>query len=378
MPEFNVDAKVGTKYHMPWLKNISVKLSLLICLGLLAIRAHAAIISDLYDAKVPVENQSSSNQSKAIKQALKQVFVKVNGSPQILSHSQIVKQLAKASSLVRSYTYEKLDNQLYLIVNFDQDKIESAIRNAGFAVWDKRRPDTIVWLAIEDNQQQKVLISQENTPEYLQQIKQQTLARGIEVLLPLWDLTDLQKVDVYDIWGGFFQPIVEASERYDVTTTLSARIFLQDTSDLQSENKAPMWQIDWTLVDNSKVNAGQVLVTDPLLAMDAIVDVIATQLSEKYAISQLNRQLNPAKQQIVITNLDSISRYAMILKFLNSLSVVSNATLVSQQGTKATFELDLLGNEEDLLNTFSLDNKIKPVVDEMGRAVGNMEFVWVN
>lgn len=355
--------------------------SLKVCCGLLFVSiqmsAEAAIINDLYDAKVAVEDQSDSSQSKAIKQAFKQVLVKVNGSKSILTHGQIIKQIPKASTLIRSYTYEKVQNQLYLVVNFDQDKIENAIRSAGFAVWDKRRPDTILWLAIETPNKDKQLVNQETSPQLIERLQQQSKTRGIEVLVPLWDLSDIQMVNVYDIWGGFFQRIASASERYEVNTSLSARIYLQSNND-DADNRSPLWQVDWTFNDNGTVKTGQLNVVETGLAMDAIVDVVANQLSEKYAINQLSRQLNPTKQQIVITNLDSISHYAAILKFLNGLSVVAEAKLIIQEGTKATFELELLGNEEDLLNTFNLDNRIKPVLDEMGKSKGTMEFVWTN
>ena len=59
------------------------------------------------------------------------------------------------------------------------------------------------------------------------------------------------------------------------------------------------------------------------------------------------------------------------------MSVVNGATLIKQQGLRATFELDLLGDVEDLSNALSLDSKIRPVVDDFGQPIPGLEFFWV-
>ena len=357
-------------FKYSWLRAISILL-----LGLAHSAAHAAIIEDLYDAKVAVADQSEASQNAAIKQALKQVFIKVSGSEELLKQAQIVKNLAKASTLIRLYTYEKVQNQLYLVVNFDSEKVQNAIRTAGFPVWDKRRPDTILWLAIEPTRQDKQLLNNETQPDLVKRLKEQAQKRGIKVVLPVWDLNDMQMVGVYDIWGGFIQKISVASERYDFNSMLSARIYQASTDDV---NAAQQWLSDWTLMDNGQVNSGQIQMSESEQIIDGLIDALASQLAQKYAINQQNRPQNALKTQITITNINSISRYAEVLKFLNGLSVVSNAILLEQQGSRATFELDLLGNNEDLLNTFRLDNKIQTVINNKDQVANEMEFLWTN
>jgi hypothetical protein len=361
-----------SSFKYSWLTIISVCV-----INLVNYKVSAAIIDDLYDAKVAVVDQSEASQNAAIKQALKQVFIKVSGSQELLKHSHISKNLAKASTLIRLYTYEKNQNQLYLVVNFDQEKVQNAIRTAGFPVWDKRRPDTILWLAIEPAGQDKQLLNQELQPDLVKRLREQAQKRGIKIVLPVWDLNDIQMVDVYDIWGGFMQQISLTSERYDVDSILSARVYRKPVDDTQTSS-GPMWLGDWTLMDNGQLNSGQIQMSEPEQVVESIVDVLATQLAEKYAISQQNRPLNAVKTYVFINNIDSIARYAAVLKFLNGLSVVSNAFLLEQQGTRATFELDLLGNNEDLLNSFRLDNRIQTAISDSGQISSEMEFLWAN
>lgn len=336
----------------------------------------AAIIEDLYDAKVAVSDQAEATQNKAIKQALKQVFVKVSGSEGLLSDANIVKQINKASTLMRSYTYERDKNQLYLVVNFDQQKIQDSLRSAGFAVWDKRRPDTLLWLAIENKQLNKQIVSLETQADFVKRLVDQAQVRGIKVVLPLWDLNDLEKVTVYDIWGGFSQQMLLASERYDLTTFLSARIYLEPEP--LPENSDKPWLADWLMADNGQLTSGQLRAKTSDVVADGIVDAVAKVLSEKYAITQQDRLLNTVKTQISVSNINSIARYAAVLKLINGLSVVAKATLLMQQGEKATFELELLGSVEDLLNTLSLDNKITPIISSPRQEPFNLEFMWNN
>lgn len=358
-----------SSFKTPWLVVVSVLL-----IGLMHNMVSAAIIDDLYDAKVAVVDQSEASQNAAIKQALKQVFIKVSGSQELLKQAHISKSLAKASTLIRLYTYERIQNQLYLVVNFDEDKVQTAIRTAGFPVWDKRRPDTILWLAIEPARQDKQLLNNETQADLVKRLKEQAQKRGIKIVLPVWDLNDIQMVDVYDIWGGFIQKISIASERYDSNSMLSARIYMAAKKD---GSAGQQWQSDWTLKDNGQVSSGQLQTSESEQLVDGLIDMLASQLAEKYAISQQNRPLNAVKTQIVITNINSIARYAEVLKFLNGLSVVSNAILLEQQGSRATFELDLLGNNEDLLNTFRLDNRIIAVIDNT-QITNELEFLWAN
>ena len=318
--------------------------------------ATAAVIEDLFDAKIAVADQSDKAQNAAIKQALRQVFVKVSGNDNLLKDEKISKYVAKANTLVRAYSYEKELNQWYLVVNFDGDKVQQALRSADFAIWDRRRPDTIVWLAVETTGQDKQIITSEQHPQLLQRLKEQAKIRGLKIVLPLWDLNDVQAIGVYDIWGGFIQRIQDASSRYEMNSALSARIYklpLDSNSDQQQR-----WQIDWTLLDNGQFYTGQTSAADSATAMDKIIASLAEQLAAKYAVNQQNGQFAVQQTHIVLTNVDSILTYSEILRFLNGLSVVSKATLVSQQGQRSTFALDLLGSAEDLLNILSLDSKI--------------------
>ncbi|MFT6988947.1 MAG: hypothetical protein ACJASL_000913 [Paraglaciecola sp.] len=347
---------------------------------------NAAVIDDLYDAKISVDDQSDRTQNSAFSLALKQVLIKVRGNNDLLTNPKIKSAMTNATRFVRSYSYDKQESQLYLVISFDPQRVENVIRSAGFPVWDKRRPDTLIWLAIEssDGSARQIARPIEYTGIY-QKLSLRAAQRGITLVFPLWDLDDIQSLGVYDIWGGFSTQISQASERYTVPSVLSARIFISDNqlSDVaqnttRTNSKAsPLWSADWTAIEGGALLAGQVQGDTPLMIAERLIDALADQLSLKYAIDMAKIDRADTKVQIVVNNIDSLVYYSQALRFLENMSVVNGATLIKQQGPRATFELELLGDVDDLSNALSLDSNIRPVVDDFGQPISGLEFFWV-
>jgi len=339
---------------------------------------NAAVIEDLYDAKIAVNDQSQRSQNTAFSLALKQVLIKVRGNKDLLANQKIKSALTKATRFVRSYSYEKIESQLYLVISFDPQRVENIIRNSGFPVWDKRRPDSLIWLAIkssEDSARQIATLSEFS--DIYQQMSVRAAQRGITLMFPLWDLDDVQTLGVYDIWGGFISQISMASERYAVPSILSARLYPTDDLTQSSGLVAPLWSADWTMIERGGLLAGQVQGETPMAIAEALIDSLADQLSLKYAIDLAQVDRADSRVQIIINNIDSLNYYSLALSSLENMSVVDDVTLIKQQGSRATFELDLLGDVEDLTNALNLDNKIRPVVDDFGQPILGLEFFWV-
>ncbi|MFT6778484.1 MAG: hypothetical protein ACJAV1_002424 [Paraglaciecola sp.] len=366
---------------------INFMLSVLLLVWLVSLQGvKADVVHDLYDANIAMDDQSQRNQNKAFSLALEQVLIKIRGNHDLLTHPKIKLAITKATRFVRSYSYDIQGSQLYLVISFDPQRVEDVIRSAGFPVWDKRRPDSLIWLAIEsrDDSARKIATPTEYSDIY-QQLSDRAAKRGITLSFPLWDLGDVQSLGVYDIWGGFSTQISQASERYAVPSILSARIYFIDNelydvgqSDVMTNAKpAGQWSADWTMIEGGGLLAGQVQGDNPLIVAEGLIDALADQLSMKYAIDLSQIDQADTKAQIVVNNINSLIYYSQALTFLENMSVVNSATLIKLQGPRATFELDLLGDVGDLTNAFGLDNKISPVVDDFGQPVMGLEFFWV-
>lgn len=364
---------------MPTMVNRTLLMPVLVVLlsmFLLSVKGvNAAIIDDLYDAKIAVADQSQVSQKSAFSLALKQVLIKVRGNQDILGSQQITKSVNQATRFVRSYSYDIEQQQLYLKINFDSEKIEDLIRNAGFPVWDKRRPETIVWLAIQPSyQSDKKIMTQTEFASIYQSLQQRALERGIRLVFPIWDLGDIQNLSVYDIWGAFSHRLSNASERYAVRSIISARIYQSEPTDTKALST---WLADWTMIDSGQVLSNQVQGLDVIQTAQALIDGLADNLAQKYAIDLGDKGRLEVTSEIVVNDIDSLESYTQALALLSNLSVVNRVTLIKQQGPKATFELSLLGGIDDLRNALNLDSRINPVVDDFGQPLGNLEFFWV-
>ncbi|MEP0357138.1 MAG: DUF2066 domain-containing protein [Paraglaciecola sp.] len=336
----------------------------------------AAVIEDLFDARIAVSDQSNRAQSAAFAVAFKQVLLKVRGNRDILANGQVKQAISKPTRFIRSYSYENQESQLYIVVNFEPQRIETLVRNAGFPIWDKRRPDTLVWLVIESINGDKEIVNSEKFPESFEWLHQQGQLRGVRLIEPLWDLDDRQALNIYDIWGGFTLNLNRASERYGVNSVLSARIYQQKDPDnnIQASNT---WIADWTMLGGGKLLSGQVSGADENVIVRKLVDDLADNLALKYAVDLTSINPNENKIELTFKNLKSMTDYAHVLEFLESLSVVSHGSLVRQVGEQATFELALLGTEDDLKAVLRLDKHVQAVLDEFGQPIGELEFFWV-
>jgi hypothetical protein len=359
--------------------------ALLVCQSSLGFYAQSAVINDLYEAKIAVEDQSLSKQKIAIRQALREVLVKVRGNKDILDSPQIIKNISQASSYLRSYRYDEIERNLYIQLSFDAQSVEKMIRLAGFPVWDKRRPDTIVWLAVEDSVGfERRIVTADTDSALLEILSEGAKKRGIELIQPLWDLDDRQTLDLYDIWGGFTQQVIEASRRYGADAVLSARIYrgILDSVEehvpntMTDEDSVVLWLADWQLSNDEQLFSGQLSAEQQPRLVAKIVDLLADQLSAKYAIDLSTRDPNSSNVELRIINLNSLETYVRVSKFLNSLSVVERASLMVQQGEEATFQLKLLGDKNDLINALALDSKVQPVLDEFAQPGEELEYVW--
>ncbi len=371
----------------------------------ISVSAHAAVVEGLYSARIAVDSQSQKNQNQGFREGLGQVLVKVRGNTDVLKARPIRQAMNRATQFVKSFSYDLVNAELYLSIDYDQSKIVDLLRDADFPVWGQRRPETLVWLAIEPEPLQKRrIMSQDSESKIHQSMTHTADQRGIDLVYPIWDLTDLQSLSVYDVWGAFGQTLSDASYRYGVTSILSARIYqyqavpkvpqLQErpTSGTQEpielNNQQPVqvdasfregqWVVDWLSIENGDFTSGQFGVEQFSDIGPELINVLADLLANKYAIDTKGTEQALQSVDVTITNLSSLEKYVAVSNFLSSLSVVNTASLVKQQGSAGTFSLTLFGDPQDLFNALSLDKKIQRTVDEFGQAIGDSEFIWLN
>ncbi len=322
----------------------------------LAQNAHAIQVSGLYQATVAVADESAAKRNPAIKQALIQVLVKLTGDRNIRSSSDIAPLLDRPERFVQQYRYRQVDDQeeqdvqsTELLVQFDEKALNEGLRSYGLTVWGKERPSVLVWLAQEQNETRR-LVSFENSPEYLNMLDEGAAARGLSLLFPLLDLEDSSQISISDVWGGFKEPILDASSRYQADVILTAKII---------KVLPNLWESKWTAYINNQTVSWTSQGELAEIVLKEGVDELADRIASQYANtgSSVSEVI-----EFLVTDVDNLDKYARVLAYLESVQSISSVqvrrvsrnnvmfTLINRGGLAAIEQSIALGKTLELVS----------------------------
>ncbi|ALS98435.1 DUF2066 domain-containing protein [Lacimicrobium alkaliphilum] len=345
-------------------------------LWLLSQSAGAALVQGLYEARVPIAQQSVKVQKQAAREAMAQVLVKIKGNKDVLDSQVIQSKLGQAEDYIRQYRFDNEKGQGYFIASFDGDKIDDLVRAAGFAVWGNRRPSTLVWLAIENpDTRERTLISELRRTEETLGMLDAARNRGIILNFPLLDIEDLNRVGVFDVWGRFTGQLLAASERYEVEVMLSARMYQVEIADSEAQPAETQWQLDWNYVMPGLQQEGTLTAKTKEDILRELVNHHADILAMSF-VGEGNEQ-GASLVELQFNNVSDLDTYVRITRILQSLSVVSHASLEQLSGSVGIFKVRLSGSEQGLINAIGLEDRIQRQRDQFGQPMEALQFNWV-
>ncbi|WP_416308682.1 DUF2066 domain-containing protein [Neptunicella sp. SCSIO 80796] len=339
--------------------------------------AMAGDVTALYDAKVEMGN--TTDQDDAAKQGLQQVLIKVSGNRDVLSQPLIRQNLANATDFLLSYQFNIEQQKRIYNASYDQQKVDKLLRNANLPIWGKTRPATLLWLVEQPDETSfnRALISEQSQSHIKDKVLQVAAERGLDMSFPLLDLDDLMNVSVYDVWGRFAAPVIQASQRYNTDSLIIGRIYQykQQAEGLDDSLAQIKWRLDWRFILGDSQFQGNVEDIEQDAVIQQVIDTVADQLASRYAI---DAQSSAVSQWIELTvnNISGLEVYENVRRFLNQLTAVADVTLSHINGRKGTYKLRMIGTEQDLINTLKLDSRMQRVVDQFGQPVAELEFVW--
>ncbi len=331
-------------------------LSLLLCLPMTVM---AAQVADLYRGEVPVASRSNADQRAAIQDALAQVLVRVTGDATVASRPEAQSLLRQANNVLLSYGYQS-GPPLRLEVSFDAQRINQQLQATGLPLWGAQRPQTLIWLALDDPEEGRVLLS--DTASQTDALEQDAALRGLPVLMPLLDLEDTMAVSINDVWGNFVGPIAEASARYSPDFFLSGRIARQGEQwayhmSLYAPKKASEYGLHRALVRREGQAGSQ------QEALSAMMADLAAYYASRYAAVAGE---STGETQLVFEISGDIEQLVALERYLRSLAPVQDLTIHSVMGRTVTFDLEMIGGMNELDQLLSLESRVTLVSDEDG------------
>ncbi len=339
-------------------------LLLLALTGLCIPAAQAVRVQGLYEAEVRVTERSPEAQPAAFRQALLQVLVKLSGDQNIAADSAASGLLDKAGRYIQQFGYRQDeaavavdDTQgkgLRLWARFDQQALSRDMRAAGLPVWGSERPAVLVWLAVDDAAGKR-LISADDT-DWVAPLQQAAARRGIPLVFPLLDLQDTAQVSYADVHQGFREVLLRASQRYatEVVVSVDLRQALTD-----------VWEGRWQLFSAQQERQWRVQGDQPQLLLEEGLDGAATLVAQQFASG--SSFAGNSGMSLQVSGIHSLADYARVLRYLQSLDVVTRVDVRRVVPDEVSFTLIAHADTQSVQRTIALGR----VLDETPGA-GNM------
>lgn len=200
---------------------------------LASVNLQATQVIETNVAQIPVADQSQSSQDKAVKAAFERVMVKMSGNRSVLDNAGVRAAMRTPQAYLRSYRYAYEGANIFYVAEFDKPKLNDLLQRESLPLWGERRPETLLWLALEDEVGERSILDESAAHPLHDVLRSKAKERGLPLSLPLMDLTDNATISIYDIWGRFTQPLTNASSRYSVDNVIGARLY-QNNADTVS------------------------------------------------------------------------------------------------------------------------------------------------
>ncbi len=186
----------------------------------------------VYDAEVPIQDQSPEQRNRAIEDAFRVVLGRLYGGEAATSDPRLVELTKGAPRLVRSYRFHWEEGSAgprqLLAVQFDEAAVNRTLREKGLGpggaspqpggapppgARTAEQGTLLLWLGSERTGQRE-FATPETEPKLVGAANAAARDAGLSILFPLYDLEDRSRLGAADLWGLRAAPIQGASRRY--------------------------------------------------------------------------------------------------------------------------------------------------------------------
>lgn len=309
--------------------------------------AVAVEVPTLYTAEVPLDAEADNPRADAYALALREVLARVSGAD-LAQNPLVLDELFPDPAAYVTQFRPGADDTLW--VSFDGEAIEQMLRNSGQLVWGADRPLTLVWLAVDWGQGSREIIGaddlersagQGRSIDLNKRLRERILSiaekRGLPLVFPLLDTTDLQGVTFSDIWGGFDERILDASERYDANSVLIGRIRPSPVR----EN----WSYYFSGMERSWNGPPE-----------AVVGQVADLLAAEFAVGG-NAPIETVA--LAISGVQTVESYGALQKQLAGVSVIERFMIVEVVGDRVAYRVDVRGGADRLRRALRFNGLIE-------------------
>jgi len=334
-------------------------------LALLSMSARGALVADIYRARVQVDDRSIQSQQSATRNALIQVLIKASGSESTLELEPVREALQKSRDYVQQYFFthaKEAPEVLFLQVEFYRQRINELITRAGAPLWTVNRPQTLVWLVLDDGVARHFL-NRDMASDQIEVLQQVFDERGLPLRLPLYDLQDAATLSPEQAWRLDVGALQLASKRYGHEDVLAGRL---------SRLSGDRWLGEWLYLSDLAKVSREVSANDVQTMLRAGASMVAEELSSRYAMSvQHDRE---GAMAVEVSGVRNFRDYARIMQYLEGIEVVQYANVTHVLGDIIRLELEAQVGLEQLRAVIELNEQFQ--VDSKLTDEGKLVYRW--
>jgi hypothetical protein len=337
--------------------------------------ARAVEVTWIYEALVPVADQSAAARLDAAQAGLLQVLTRITGLPSVPGSDALDAALAAPDRYYNQFVFEEppvpvgaeqgaeADEQpaLLLRLRFVPAAVLGLVRQAGLPIWRSERPMVIAWLVVDAGDARRILGADSDSP-VVRSLSGRALQRGVPLQLPLMDLQDQLEVQPGAVWGRLSQSLVPASERYAAEIILIGRL---------QADAGGLWSGSWEFwIDGEVSTLDEENLSEDALGI-AVVDRLADDLVARYVVQDRGVQ----ELRLGVSGVKDASDYAGLLSYLSRLEFVDDVRVARVEGNRLELGLVTTADSERLLTLFEADGRL--FADKLNRRAGSaIELVW--
>lgn len=324
-------------------------IALTIGLVLLLPLARPIEVTELYTVQVLLDPESPDARNDAYRSALNLVLVRITGEQDPAESALLAELFPDASRYVLQYRPGEDDS---LWVSLDGAAIENVLRRAGQTVWGNDRPLTLIWLAVDWGQGEREIVgaddgdrspaeqrSLDRNRQLRDRLQDAASLRGLPVAFPLMDTEDLGRISFSDIWGGFDERVLQASERYAADAVLIGRV---------RPTAAQPYRWSYHLGNEVLEYSGEPA---------QVIDQLANSLVAQFAVAG-NVPLETVS--VTISGINSLAAYGAVQSIMADLNTVESFTVETVAGDRIRYVVQVYGGVERLSQALQSSRGLEP------------------
>ena len=178
-------------------------------------------------------------------------------------------------------------------------------------------------------------------------LHQRASERGIEILLPLMDLEDRERIQPMTLLNGYDYTIREASARYRPDYIILGRV---------RRDRAAGWLTDWRLWLEDTEQSFALATPDAAISATQAVDAAGDALASRFAVTGAETSL----VTLEVRGANSVAGYAGVLRHLEGLAFLDRVELVEAQADAITLRVATRSSRTRLGNLLTAGDAFEP------------------